>query len=193
MLEALIRSKTTRKILAILFSNPADKFYMRQLERIIDEPISAVRRELKKLEKAGFLITSDEGRLKYFSVNKANPIYEELKKIVLKTQSIGETLRSLVKKTAGIKIAFIYGSVAKGGESVKSDIDLMIIGDIDGVKLHSRINEIEDKIKRPINYNLINEKEFKTKKSDFLKRVLKEKKIFLIGDEFELKRLAQAG
>ena len=157
---------------------------------MIDEPISAVRRELEKLEKSGLLISKEEARVKYFWVNKTNPIYEELKKIILKTQSIGETLRNLVKKISDIKIAFIYGSVARGDENAKSDIDLMIIGDIDSVKIHSKINEIENKIKRAVNYSLLSEKEFKAKKTDFLKRVLKEKKIFLIGGEIELKRLA---
>lgn len=188
MLKSLIRSKTTRKILGLLFSNPNDKFYIRQLERLTDEPVSAVRRELKKLETSGLLLSKEEAKVKYFWVNKENPIYEDLKRIILKTQAIGDTLRNLIKKIPGIKIAFIYGSVAKSEENITSDIDLMIISDIDSIKIHSKISKIEDKIKRTINYNLIGEKELKTKKTDFLKRVLKEKKIFLIGTENELQK-----
>jgi len=190
MLNSLITSKTARKILSLLFSNPNEKFYIRQLERLTNEPVSAVRRELKKLEKSGLLLSKEEAKVKYFWVNKESPIYEELKNIILKTQAIGSTLRNLVKKIPDIKIAFIYGSVAKGEENMASDIDLMIIGDIDSVKIHSEISKIEDKIKRTINYNLINKKEFKTKKTNFIKRVLKEKKTFLIGDENELRKLA---
>lgn len=188
MLESLVRSKTARKILVLLFLNPDERFYIRQLERLAEEPVSAVRRELEKLEKSGLLLSKDEAKVKYYWVNKQNPIYEELKKIILKTQAIGSTLKNLVKKIPDIKIAFIYGSVAKGNESAVSDIDLMIIGSIDTMKIHLKISEIEDKIKRTINYTLIKEKEFRSKKTDFLRRVLKEKKIFLVGSENELQK-----
>lgn len=190
MLESIIRSKTTRKILVLLFTSPNDKFYIRQLERLIGEPVSAVRRELNKMERAGLLLSKEEARVKYFWANKKSSIYEEIKKLVLKTQALGDILRKFVKNIPGIKIAFIYGSVAKGEETTTSDIDLMIIGSIDSVRLHSKINEIEDKIKRTINYSLMSEKEVKSKKADFLKRILKEKKIFLIGTEDELQKLA---
>ena len=188
MLESIIRSKATRKVMGLLFSNPDKKFYIRQLERLSGEPVNAVQRELKSLEKSGILLSKEEGRVKYFWVNKKNPIYVELKRIILKTQSMGDSLRKLFKDISGIKIAFIYGSVAKDEENITSDIDLMIIGGMDSVKLHSEINRIEDRIKRTINYTFMSEKEFKSKKTDFIKRTLKGKKIFLIGDRNELQK-----
>ena len=189
MLEGIITSKATRELLGILYSNPDTRFYIRQLERLTGLPVNAVRRELSKLEKFGFLNSEEEGRVKYFKVNKKNPVYEDLRNIVLKTQVIGDSLRKLLVKISEIKVAFIYGSVAKSEETAISDIDLMIIGKIDSVILHKEINKIEDKIKRTINYTLINEKEFKNRKTDFIKRIAKEEKIFLIGDEDELERL----
>lgn len=190
MLEGIITSKATRKILGILFSNPKEKFYIRQLERLTGLQVNAVRRELKKLASSGFLFSKDEGHVKYFWVNTENPIYEEIKSIMFKTQIIGDYLRDLFRKISRITAAFIYGSVAKGEENALSDIDVMIIGSGDGVKLHAAISRIEGKINRTINYTFISEEEYKTKKTDFLKRVLKEKKIFLVGDNDVLRRLA---
>lgn len=190
MLESLIRSKTARKVLTLFITHPDDKFYIRQVERLIKEPVSAVRRELQKLENSGFLLSKEEVNVKYYWANKNYPIFDEIKKIIFKTQGLGDNLRELFKKVPGIKLAFIYGSVAAGKEKATSDIDLMIIGDIDTVKLHSRIIEIENKIDRTINYNLINGKDFKNKKTEFIKRVLKEKKIFLIGQEDDLRKLS---
>jgi len=190
MLESLIRSKTARKVLTIFITNPDEKFYIRQLERLIKEPVSAVSRELQKLENSGLLSSKDGAHVKYYWVNKDYPIFDEIKKIILKTQGLGDKLRELINNVPGIKLAFIYGSVAKGEEKAASDIDLMIIGDIDSVRLHSKIGEIEDIIKRAINYNLMNEKDFKNRKTEFIKRVLKEKKIFLIGGEGELRKLS---
>lgn len=189
MLESIITSAATRKILGLLFSNPRDRFYIRQLERLTGLQVNAVRRELKKLESAGFLFSKEEGNVKYFWLNTDNPIYEELKGIMFKTQVMGDTLKNLILKVPGIAVAFIYGSVAKGEERAASDIDLMVIGSIDSVELHSRISKIEEKIKRTINYHLMREKEFKSGKTPFLKRILDEKKIFLAGNEKDLRKL----
>lgn len=189
MLETLIKSKTRRKLLTVFIFNPDSKFYIRELERLIKEPVSAVRRELQTLENSGFLLSQQEARVKYYVVNKDYPILEEIKKIILKTQGIADHLRKLMKRTPGIRVAFIYGSVAEGDSNAASDIDLMVIGDIDIVKLHAEINEVEEKIRRTINYNLISEKDFKNKKTAFIKRVLNGKKIFIIGKEDEFREL----
>jgi len=191
MLKGLIRSKVTRKVLAVLFTNPSQRFYMRQLERIIGEPINAVRRELRILENSQLLLSKEEGNVKYYWVNKRNPIFEDLKRIILKTQALGSNLRDLFKNVSEINVVFIYGSVAKNEENIASDLDVIIIGNIDGVKLHSEISQIEDKIKRTINYNHISLKEFRMKKTAFLKRVIKEKKIFLVGNKDDLQKLSR--
>lgn len=189
MIESIITSKATREILGLLFSHPNEKFYMRQVERLTGLQINAVRRELKKLESAGFVLSETTGNQMYFWLNRQNPIYGELKNIMFKTQIIGVNLRDLVKKITDITVAFIYGSVAKGEENSSSDIDLMVVGSIDSLKLHAEINKIEDKINRTVNYNLVREDELKTKTTDFFKRVLHEKKIFLIGNENVLREL----
>jgi len=189
MLESIITSKATRKILGLLFSNPKDRFYIRQLERLTGLQVNAVRRELKKLESSGFLLSREEGNVKYFWINTKNPIYEEMKSIMFKTQIIGDHLRNLFQRISSITVAFIYGSVAKGGENALSDIDVLVIGTISAAKLHSEISKIEDRVNRTINYTLISNEEYKTKKTDFIKRVLKGKKIFLVGDDGDLRKL----
>src|SRR3972149_5645390 len=123
MLESLIPSKTARKVLTLFVTNPNEKFYTRQLERLTKEPVSAVRRELQKLERAGFLLSSGGVHVKYYWINKSYPLFEEVRNIILKTQGLGSHLKELIKKTRGIKAAFIYGSVAKGEEQTTSDID----------------------------------------------------------------------
>ena len=186
MLKGLIRTRTARKVLTVFFVNPNDKFYIRQLERLTKEPVNAVRRELIKLEEAGILLSKDEARVKNYWVNRDSPIFEEIRSIILKTQGLGDSLRQLVKNIPEIKAAFIYGSVAKGEDKATSDVDLMVVGDIDSVRLHSKINAVENKIKRTINYSLMSPAELKSRKSEFIKRVLRDKKIFLVGSESDL-------
>lgn len=189
MLKELISSKPRRKLLVIFLTHPHEKFYLRQLQRLTGEPVMAIQRELPKLEKMGLVESEFSGRTKNYFVDTKYPVFEELKQIVLKTVAFGEQIKSLIKNTKNIRYAFIYGSVAKGEEDLKSDIDLMVVGDIDEVKLQKKVREIESKITRTINYNLMSVEEFRKKleeKNAFLERVLREKKIDLIGSQDEI-------
>jgi predicted nucleotidyltransferase len=190
MLEYLITSKTKRKLLLLFLTHPEEEFYIRQLEKLISEPIGAIQRELPKLEKMGLIKFEISNGRKIYFLDKACPIKEELKSIIFKTIAIGDRIKELIKNTKDIKYVFIYGSVAKGQEDINSDIDLMVIGNIDGVRLQKKIQQIESEISRTINYTLMSEEEFKkrlTEKEPFLMKILKGKKIEIVGSKDEIR------
>ena len=94
--------------------------------------------------------------------------------------------QNILEKFNGINQAFIYGSFAKREEREGSDIDLLIIGEVDEDKLIEEIGKLERKLQREINYTIYGKKDFNKKKKEgnsFILDILKEKKIFLIGDE----------
>lgn len=186
MLKAFFTSKTKVKVLTLFLTHPEEQFYIRQIERELKEPVTAVRRELAKLEKVGFLDTFREGNLRYCRVNQKFPLYSELKNIILKTAGIGDLLRENLKRIGKIRQAFIYGSTALGEERKDSDIDLMIIGEVKEDELNPVISQLEDKLGREINYSIFSQEEFATRKSasdPFILHVLENKKLLLIGDE----------
>jgi predicted nucleotidyltransferase len=89
-----------------------------------------------------------------------------------------------------INAAFIYGSYAKDSSNAKSDIDLFIIGMPDEDVLIEKINALEKTLKREINYSIYSKIDFKKKKSQkdsFISDVIKNKKLFLIGDKNEFR------
>ena len=93
-----------------------------------------------------------------------------------------------------ICVAFIYGSTAYDQEWEKSDIDLFVLGEIDGEKLHRCIFKLEEEINREINTVHMDLGEFKAKikkKNAFLKRVLTGGKIFIKGDEDVLSKIIE--
>jgi len=185
MLEYFITSKTKRSLLKLFLTKPERRFYTREIAKLTDEPLNAVRRELGYLEKAGLLKSHKEGNLKYFEVVKEFAFYPELKKIIYSTIGLGDYLKERLKDSESIELAFIYGSVARGEETEKSDIDLLVVGEISGEELHKLISGIEDEIGREINYTLMNKAEFDHRaaaEESFLKRVLREKKLLLKGN-----------
>lgn len=188
----LTKSKVREKILRLFFSDIEKKYYLRELERILNLPVGNIRRELIALEKASLFRREEIGKQVYYSVNKKSPVFKEFKKIVSKTIGAEGLITKALKNIREIKIAFIFGSYAKGEENSFSDIDLMIIGNPDDDLLLSKISDIESQLDREINYHIFSRADWKEKvqkKDSFLKNILSQPKIFLISDENDLSRI----
>ena len=189
MLKSIMGSETRVKILTLFFLNPNRKFYVREIARRTGGNINSVRRELQKLESIGLLRSEREGNLKYYGTDKKMPIYEELRRIFLKTEGLGEIIKEGLSKLGEVKFAFIYGSFAKGEERLKSDVDLMIVGKVDEKKLIPMIRKLESQLSREINYTLLTPLEFESRMSKgdpFITDVLRGKKIMLAGEPSEV-------
>jgi predicted nucleotidyltransferase len=148
-----------------------------------------IRKELTRLEEDGLFLCRKKGNLTYYLLDQSYPLFDELKSIVFKTIGIQGLLREILGRMRGIEVAFIYGSFAKHEETGKSDIDLLIIGKIDEDRLLGQINKLEKVLKREINYSLFQRNEFNHKakeKDPFITDLLKNPKIFLIGDKNDL-------
>ena len=105
-----------------------------------------------------------------------------------------EELKENIKDNK-IKFAFVYGLYAKGEESLLSDIDLMVIGDISPKKLSGLLAKPKTELMREINYAVFSLNEFIGKavqKDHFINSVLKDKKIFIIGSDDELKEFIKS-
>jgi predicted nucleotidyltransferase len=193
-MEALFPS-TRRKVLALFFLHPDEQFYFREVLKLTNTKQGAIQRELKSLTKAGILELETRGNQTYYSVNKSHPIYVELRSIVLKTFGLVDIVKdSLSSFKDKIVVSAIYGSIATGEETVKSDIDLLVIGKISFDQLSSAVSKAEKQLRREINPTLYPVNEFRKKikqKNHFLRSVLQSEMIFLIGSKDDLARLAK--
>lgn len=195
MIDKLFSSKARVEILKLLLFNPEGSFYQRQISTLAHQSIRGVQREMEKLESIGLVEKSIQGNRIYYKVNKKCPIFEELKRILFKSVGIAEVLKKNLKNTETIIFAFIYGSYAKGKENLLSDIDLLVVGSITSRELSTLLSKPKSELGREINYAVFPLQEFKErirKKDHFLNTVLKDKKIFVIGSEDELKRITKS-
>jgi len=194
MLNKLFSSKTRVEILKLFLFNSNNSFYQRQISNLTAQSIRGVQREVDKLNRIGLIEKSVQGNRIYYKVNKKCPIVEDLKNIFFKSVGIAEALKEDLKEKR-IKIAFIYGSYAKGEENLLSDIDLMVIGDISSKELSNILSKPKKELMREINYVVFSLDEFINKamqKDHFLNSMLKNKKIYITGSEHELKRLIKS-
>jgi len=190
-LGEVLFSKTQRQVLGLLFGNPDRSYYANEIVRLAGVGIGTVQRELEKLSLAGLLSVKRVGNQKHYQADRQSPIFEELYGIVLKTFGVGDVLRLAMAELAGqIKVAFVYGSVAKGTDKAHSDIDVMIISEkLTYDRLFSTLSPAESKLGRTISPTLYKPDEFREKlsaDSSFLNRVMEQPKIFLIGTENDI-------
>lgn len=187
--------KTRQSVLALLYGRVDTSFYTKQILDTVKIGRGTVQRELENLTNTGLIIREVQGRQVYYRANEKCPIFNELKSIVRKTFGVADVLRqSLSPQVDKVRLAFIFGSVARSADDRRSDVDLMIVGRITFGEVVSLLKSAEDKIGREINPVVYPVAEFKKKvKEDhhFVKTVLEEEKIFVIGDEDELRRLAE--
>jgi len=184
MLEAIISSKTRVKLLTLFLLGPEREYYVREITRMTEENMNAVRRELTNLESFGLISGERKGNQQYYTVNRDFFLYEDLQKIVLKTEGVARVIKEHLAGKAAVRCMFIYGSFAKGSAGEKSDIDLFIIGDIDDNELIPLVHESERALNREINYTLMRPRELEQRKRDgdpFVTNVLNEPKLMIIG------------
>lgn len=183
-------SKTQQRVLGVLFGRPDQSFFANEIVRLSGVGVGAVHRELAVLESAGLVTATRIGNQKHFQANRAAPIFEELRGIVLKTVGLADVLRkALAPLAARIGAAFVYGSVAKGTDTAKSDIDLMVVGEkVEYGDLFKLAPQAERTLGRKINPTVLTPGELDKRSRDdgFHSRVLKQPKIFVLGSEDEL-------
>lgn len=184
----ITNSKVRRDILTLFFCNPSNKYYIRQIQRLLGYSVGNIAREIMKLNKDDLFLTEREGNLVYYKLNHDHPLYNEIKSIMMKSSGIVQRIKEVLSSIKSIDIAFIYGSFPTNEAKTTSDIDVMIIGNPDSKEIVNRLRVLESKFDREINFTLYTKDEFLEKKDkiEFLKEVMKKKKIPLLGNINEI-------
>ncbi len=194
----LLFGSTRRDVLALLFGRPDERFYLREIVRAAGGGSGAVQRELKALVGAGLLRREADGRQVYFTANRDAPIFPELQGIVEKTAGAVDVLRSCLAPFLGlgrrIDLAIIYGSVAAGRKTARSDVDLLIVGRVMLSEIIPALRAAEARLGREVNPTVYPVEEFRSKVKagvPFLKRLISGPMLFVVGDDDDIGRLAR--
>lgn len=186
---------TRQAVLRLLFGHPDERFYQRQIVRELALGSGAVQRELERLTASGILTRVVEGRHAFYQANSECPVFEELRGLIRKTFGVVDVLRDALSPLADeIRIAFVFGSIARSAERAGSDVDLIVVGDRPRpADVYAAIQPAQDILRREINPKVYHTAEFRRKLSTgqhFLRSVLAGPRAFIVGDERELAELA---
>src|SRR6516225_7035107 len=132
ILSETLFGRTRGAVLSVLYGHVGEAFYLRQLARLTDITLGPVQREIRQLVEAGLVSKKTIGAQTLYSANQESPVFAEIKSLVTKTVGMHDVLSAALSPLRKkIDLAFVYGSVARSGESKRSDVDLMVVADVD--------------------------------------------------------------
>ncbi len=189
MLDRLFNSKSRAKLLRIFVLNESKEFSLPDLSRLAHLNTPSVKRELDNLltfgliEKAAETETKNKPAGNRFRVNRDFILFEELKQLVIKAQTINQ--QELIARFSGlgrIKLLVLTGFFVN---SPLSPIDLLLVGRVNRPRLLKEIREIEKEIGKEVNFTCLETAEYIYRRNMtdvFLYDILEGKKIILIDE-----------
>ena len=192
-LAATLFPEYRRRVLGLLLLRPEEALHGREIARRTGLPAGTITRELTKLAAVGLLKREKRGNQQVYSADTGSPVYSELASILRKTSGMADVLmQALMPLAPSLRVAFVFGSVARGTETAGSDIDLMLIGDMGFKQAVELLYPVQAVLGREVNAQVFSPAEFaaKARKQAFLKDVVAKQKLFLIGNDHDLEELA---
>jgi predicted nucleotidyltransferase len=185
--DALFTS-TQQRVLACLFAQPGRSCTISELIQVTGAGSGAVQREVARLAGSGLLTMAKVGNQKHYRANPDAPIHDELVAIVQKTFGLATPLRAALAPLADrIRAAFIFGSVAKRGDTAGSDIDLVVLSDtLTYAELMAVLHPVGELLQRQVNPIVHTPSQWQQQVQErrgFATRVQGQDKIWLLGDE----------
>lgn len=168
MLDSLIASKTGVKLLLKFFMNPE------------------IRVEINRLERAGILESSPDGRTKLYGANRKHPLFPEFTSLVKKFTGIDRLIDMVISWLRNVEQAFVTGDYAKVIDS--GIIDVVIVGEVNRQYLDHLIKMVEDMIHRKIRNLVLMREEFGR-----LEKTLKKNEAVLVLGKEKKRLIDQCG
>lgn len=156
-------SPVQQRVLSLLFGQPDRSFRSAEVIALADSGTGAVHRQLMRLADSGLVKVTRAGNQKYYQANPDSPVFDELHGLVVKTIGLAGPLEAALEPfRERSQAAFVYGSIAKGSDTARSDIDLMVIcDDLAYSDLYDALQEAEATLGRPVHVSLSTAAEWK--------------------------------
>lgn len=192
MLIDILISKVRVKILELFLGNPGQSYHVRDMVRRVDEEINAVRRELARLEKTGFVSSEWRANRRYYTAKTDYIFFQEFLSMVNKSIGLGGAIIKNRAKLGKISYAMLSNSFVSGKPYTPNEVDLFVVGTIVLPELGAIIREEEARRSREINFTPMTEEEFnfrKNRRDPFVLSIITKPKVMLVGDEEEMVKL----
>lgn len=176
--------KGMQRVLAPLLLHPGRTYSLSDLIRAAGGGRGGTQKNVETLHRAGVITDRRAGNQRLFAIDTSHPLYSELRSLGLKTFGLADRLREAISPfQERIEMAFVFGSIASGAETATSDIDLLVVGDLDFFDVATRLADAEADLGRPIHLNLVDAAEWSNwKQGPVGDAIVRGPKIMVVGD-----------
>jgi predicted nucleotidyltransferase len=183
-----------QRALTQLLLNPDSSYHVRELARLTGTTPGTLHKELARLAEVGLLSRERQGNQVRYRANRECPVFAELAGLFRKTTGLvgvlAEALRTLQPAP---ELALVFGSLARGDENARSDVDLLLIADCTFGAAVKALHPAQEILQREINPVLYTATEFARRVGageGFARNILANPKLFIIGRENDFGKLA---
>ncbi len=180
----IFRSDLQARLLAALLLDASEPLTAQDLLDRLGATSTTLHRELGRLEQAGLIEHDRIGRTRRYRAATSSPIHEPLRELLRRTLGVEPLLRHALSGVDGVAAAAIFGSWAAGEADEGSDIDLLVVGEMDRDDLLLAVRDVEAQAHREIDVTAYRDDEFARRRdegSGFLRTVLRGPLIELVG------------
>jgi DNA-binding transcriptional ArsR family regulator len=188
-LERLLSSRVKAEVFRLLFGPDALELHVREIARRAKLNEATVRQELSALAGLHLVALRRDGNRAYYRAETGNPLFADIRNIVLKTSGLIDILRAALVEKPGIRLAFVFGPLAPGGEKPATGVDLMIIGSVSLRQLSKWLSGVAAQVGRDVNPHVLTPREFSRRRQAgdrFVTSVLGAPRLFVIGTDMSL-------
>jgi prevent-host-death family protein len=158
---SLFGTAVMRAVLAPFVERPDRSFYQRELVRVTGKPLRSVQREVDRLVGDGLVTAERSGNRVYYRA-APTPVFRRVRALLAPHADLVLTLRGELEPLGDrVRLALVFGSIARGDEGPDSDVDLLVVGDVSRWDLVPLVRRVEREIGREVNDTLYTPEEFR--------------------------------
>ncbi len=189
--QALFGSETLPRLLGVLAVDPERRFTTGELEERVGASHDSTFRGLQRAVTAGLVRRERVGRQYVYRVDASSPILPEIKVLLSKLFGPAGALRRALDGLGPpeLEVAFLFGSAARAEDTLASDLDVFVVGDMSRFALARQLAGAERELGREVNAMAYPRHEVAERLAagdGFLLEVWRQPKVMLVGREEDL-------
>ncbi|NIF91823.1 nucleotidyltransferase domain-containing protein [Burkholderia sp. Cy-637] len=164
MLSELFGGAQRFSLLRVLYQDPAHGHTTIELARLAGVDRGNVSRWLRRWTEVGLAKRVEQGRHITYRAGD-DPLLSGLTDLARRSDEILADIANALPEEA--ELAVIFGSVARGEESARSDVDVLVLGErLSSLKINARLKPVGRKHRREIHATVASRREFEQKLAD---------------------------
>jgi DNA-binding transcriptional ArsR family regulator len=161
MMTELFGGASRYKVLRKLYERPTERHHLRALAALTGVSSGTLHTTLKRLERAGLVRRIDGKPLVFYQAPVDDARLAPLVELFRREGDLVADLRAALKPFARqVKYAGLFGTYARGEDRADSDIDVLVVGPDNSIKVQAGLAPVARKHGREINAAVFSDKAF---------------------------------